>query len=199
MSEEGKKKQTALRSPAGRALSAFAWSFQYLIYCCILGLVSCSVFLRINYELKMVVMLVAVVIYNVVILQTRSSLLDEFSNAPYPTDTLDRYLQSPSPGGAAACWGDGRSRTRTSGSEMLKWINSSERQGGTRAVFLLYFRWFPPQAQTVNQCSGCILSLFCESLGRDANEISQGCLRILNCMFWTRVTSLSYYIYSNLT
>ncbi|XP_075868177.1 adenylate cyclase type 2b isoform X4 [Nelusetta ayraudi] len=62
----------------------------YLIYCCILGLVSCSVFLRINYELKMVVMLVAVVIYNVVILQTRSSLLDEFSNAPYPTDTLDR-------------------------------------------------------------------------------------------------------------
>lgn len=55
---------------------------------------SCSVFLRINYELKMVVMLVAVVIYNIIILQTHSSLLDGFSKAPYPTDTLDRYLQT---------------------------------------------------------------------------------------------------------
>uniref|UniRef100_A0A671UYA0 Adenylate cyclase type 2 n=1 Tax=Sparus aurata TaxID=8175 RepID=A0A671UYA0_SPAAU len=55
---------------------------QYFIYCCILGLVSCSVFLRINYELKMVVMLVAVVIYNIIILQTHASLLDGFSKAP---------------------------------------------------------------------------------------------------------------------
>uniref|UniRef100_A0A8C7YPW3 Adenylate cyclase type 2 n=1 Tax=Oryzias sinensis TaxID=183150 RepID=A0A8C7YPW3_9TELE len=54
---------------------------QYFIYSCILGLVSCSVFLRINYELKMVVMLVAVVIYNVIILQTHASLLDGFSKA----------------------------------------------------------------------------------------------------------------------
>uniref|UniRef100_A0A671V258 Adenylate cyclase type 2 n=1 Tax=Sparus aurata TaxID=8175 RepID=A0A671V258_SPAAU len=54
----------------------------YFIYCCILGLVSCSVFLRINYELKMVVMLVAVVIYNIIILQTHASLLDGFSKAP---------------------------------------------------------------------------------------------------------------------
>uniref|UniRef100_A0A8C7YKR7 Adenylate cyclase type 2 n=1 Tax=Oryzias sinensis TaxID=183150 RepID=A0A8C7YKR7_9TELE len=63
---------------------------QYFIYSCILGLVSCSVFLRINYELKMVVMLVAVVIYNVIILQTHASLLDGFSKAMYPTDKLDR-------------------------------------------------------------------------------------------------------------
>nr|XP_046273810.1 adenylate cyclase type 2b isoform X3 [Scatophagus argus] len=62
----------------------------YFIYCCILGLVSCSVFLRINYELKMVVMLVAVVIYNVIILQTHASLLDGFSQAPYLTNTLER-------------------------------------------------------------------------------------------------------------
>uniref|UniRef100_M4AGL2 Adenylate cyclase type 2 n=1 Tax=Xiphophorus maculatus TaxID=8083 RepID=M4AGL2_XIPMA len=59
---------------------------QYFIYCCILGLVSCSVFLRINYELKMVVMLVAVVIYNIIILQTHASLLDGFNKALYPTD-----------------------------------------------------------------------------------------------------------------
>uniref|UniRef100_A0A8C3APE7 Adenylate cyclase type 2 n=1 Tax=Cyclopterus lumpus TaxID=8103 RepID=A0A8C3APE7_CYCLU len=63
---------------------------QYFIYCCILGLVSCSVFLRINYELKMVVMLVAVVIYNIIILQTHASLLDGYSKALYTTDTLDR-------------------------------------------------------------------------------------------------------------
>ncbi|TMS18037.1 Adenylate cyclase type 2 [Larimichthys crocea] len=62
----------------------------YFIYCCILGLVSCSVFLRINYELKMVVMLVAVVIYNIIILQTHASLLDGFNKALYPTATLDR-------------------------------------------------------------------------------------------------------------
>ncbi|XP_024113655.1 adenylate cyclase type 2b [Oryzias melastigma] len=62
----------------------------YFIYSCILGLVSCSVFLRINYELKMVVMLVAVVIYNIIILQTHASLLDGFSKAMYPTDKLDR-------------------------------------------------------------------------------------------------------------
>uniref|UniRef100_A0A672GB48 adenylate cyclase n=1 Tax=Salarias fasciatus TaxID=181472 RepID=A0A672GB48_SALFA len=55
--------------------------FFYFIYCCILGLVSCSVFLRINYELKMVVMLVAVVIYNVIILQTHATMLDGFSKA----------------------------------------------------------------------------------------------------------------------
>ncbi|XP_027892115.1 adenylate cyclase type 2b isoform X3 [Xiphophorus couchianus] len=62
----------------------------YFIYCCILGLVSCSVFLRINYELKMVVMLVAVVIYNIIILQTHASLLDGFNKALYPTDKADR-------------------------------------------------------------------------------------------------------------
>lgn len=52
---------------------------------------SCSVFLRINYELKMVVMLVAVVVYNVIILYTHSSLLDDFSKALYPTEAPDRY------------------------------------------------------------------------------------------------------------
>uniref|UniRef100_A0A668AQ49 adenylate cyclase n=1 Tax=Myripristis murdjan TaxID=586833 RepID=A0A668AQ49_9TELE len=51
----------------------------YFIYSCILGLISCSVFLRINYELKMIIMLTAVVVYNIIILQTHTSLLDEYS------------------------------------------------------------------------------------------------------------------------
>ncbi|XP_051812959.1 adenylate cyclase type 2 [Acanthochromis polyacanthus] len=63
----------------------------YLIYSCILGLISCSVFLRINYELKMIIMLTAVVVYNVIILQTHASLLDEYSREVlYKTESLDR-------------------------------------------------------------------------------------------------------------
>uniref|UniRef100_A0A665UDV1 adenylate cyclase n=1 Tax=Echeneis naucrates TaxID=173247 RepID=A0A665UDV1_ECHNA len=75
---------------AGHILVGFAtfFSLQYFIYCCILGLVSCSVFLRINYELKMVVMLVAVVIYNIIILQTHASLLDALClTASAPSDS----------------------------------------------------------------------------------------------------------------
>uniref|UniRef100_H3BZL8 Adenylate cyclase type 2 n=1 Tax=Tetraodon nigroviridis TaxID=99883 RepID=H3BZL8_TETNG len=81
-------------------LKAFHWTqyllfeVYYFIYCCILGLVSCSVFLRINYELKMVVMLVAVVIYNVIILHTHSWLLDEFSKALYPTPGVLKDLKT---------------------------------------------------------------------------------------------------------
>ncbi|XP_026989667.1 adenylate cyclase type 2b isoform X1 [Tachysurus fulvidraco] len=62
----------------------------YFIYSCILGLVSCSVFLRINYELKMVIMLAAVVAYNIIILQTHAAVLDEYSMALYKTQPLDR-------------------------------------------------------------------------------------------------------------
>ncbi|XP_030644960.1 adenylate cyclase type 2b [Chanos chanos] len=62
----------------------------YFIYSCILGLVSCSVFLRINYELKMVIMLAAVVAYNIIILQTHASVLDDYSTALYKAKSLDR-------------------------------------------------------------------------------------------------------------
>ncbi|XP_069051370.1 adenylate cyclase type 2 isoform X2 [Lepisosteus oculatus] len=62
----------------------------YFIYSCILGLISCSVFLRINYELKMIIMLAAVVGYNVIILQTHASVLDEYSKFLYKTEILER-------------------------------------------------------------------------------------------------------------
>ncbi|KAI2655576.1 Adenylate cyclase type 2 [Labeo rohita] len=62
----------------------------YFIYSCILGLISCSVFLRINYELKMLIMLTAVVLYSVIILQTHAPLLDEYSKFLYKTEILDR-------------------------------------------------------------------------------------------------------------
>uniref|UniRef100_A0A8C9UYB3 Adenylate cyclase type 2 n=1 Tax=Scleropages formosus TaxID=113540 RepID=A0A8C9UYB3_SCLFO len=63
---------------------------QYFIYSCILGLISCSVFLRIHYEIKMVIMLTALVVYNVIILQTHAPLLDEYSKFLYKAEILDR-------------------------------------------------------------------------------------------------------------
>ncbi|XP_016416825.1 adenylate cyclase type 2-like [Sinocyclocheilus rhinocerous] len=63
---------------------------QYFIYSCILGLISCSVFLRINYELKLLIMLTAVVLYSIIILQTHASLLDEYSKFLYKTEIPDR-------------------------------------------------------------------------------------------------------------
>lgn len=71
-------------------LAFISVSVQYLIYSCILGLISCSVFLRINYELKMVIMLTAVVVYNIIILHTHSFLLDEYRRLLYKTERLDR-------------------------------------------------------------------------------------------------------------
>ncbi|XP_041040379.1 adenylate cyclase type 2-like [Carcharodon carcharias] len=62
----------------------------YFLYSCILGLMSCSVFLRVNYELKMVMMLIAVVVYNVILLQTHCSLFDEYSKMLYTTVKMER-------------------------------------------------------------------------------------------------------------
>ncbi|XP_051872480.1 adenylate cyclase type 2-like [Pristis pectinata] len=62
----------------------------YFLYSCILGLMSCSVFLRINYELKMLLMLIAVVVYNVILLQTHASLFDDYSKMLYTTIQIER-------------------------------------------------------------------------------------------------------------
>ncbi|XP_043921345.1 adenylate cyclase type 2 [Protopterus annectens] len=55
----------------------------YFIYSCILGLISCSVFLRVSYELKLVTMLTAVVGYSIIFLHTHASMLDGYSNLLY--------------------------------------------------------------------------------------------------------------------
>ncbi|XP_030407538.1 adenylate cyclase type 2 isoform X1 [Gopherus evgoodei] len=62
----------------------------YFIYSCILGLISCSVFLRINYELKMVIMLIALVGYNVILLHTHGSTLDDYSKFLYARAPMKR-------------------------------------------------------------------------------------------------------------
>ncbi|XP_029142229.1 adenylate cyclase type 2 [Protobothrops mucrosquamatus] len=62
----------------------------YFIYSCILGLISCSVFLRINHELKMAIMLVALIVYNVILLHTHGSVLDNYSKLLYTMAPLKR-------------------------------------------------------------------------------------------------------------
>uniref|UniRef100_A0A673ME13 adenylate cyclase n=1 Tax=Sinocyclocheilus rhinocerous TaxID=307959 RepID=A0A673ME13_9TELE len=66
------------------------FTFNCFYFYCILGLISCSVFLRINYELKLLIMLTAVVLYSIIILQTHASLLDEYSKFLYKTEIPDR-------------------------------------------------------------------------------------------------------------
>ncbi|KAM4722007.1 adenylate cyclase type 7 [Rhinophrynus dorsalis] len=49
-------------------------SIPYYIYSCILGLLSCSVFLRMSFELKILLLTVAFTVYNVIIFQTHPNL-----------------------------------------------------------------------------------------------------------------------------
>ncbi|XP_075442285.1 adenylate cyclase type 2 isoform X2 [Ascaphus truei] len=62
----------------------------YFIYSCILGFVSCSVFLRINYELKMIIMVIALVVYNIILLHTHAPMLEAYSRYLYATIPLER-------------------------------------------------------------------------------------------------------------
>ncbi|XP_032813401.1 adenylate cyclase type 2 isoform X1 [Petromyzon marinus] len=55
----------------------------YFLYSCILGLVSCSVFLRVNHELKVLTLLAAVVGYNVILLHTHHGVFDAYTEALY--------------------------------------------------------------------------------------------------------------------
>ncbi|KAK1345274.1 hypothetical protein QTO34_013984 [Cnephaeus nilssonii] len=60
----------------------------YFIYSCILGLISCSVFLRVNYELKMLIMLAALVGYNIIFLHTHAHVLDDYSQVLFERGSL---------------------------------------------------------------------------------------------------------------
>ncbi|KAM5138887.1 adenylate cyclase type 7 [Mantella aurantiaca] len=58
-------------------------SIPYYIYCCILGFIACSVFLRMSFELKMLLLSAAFIVYNVIIFHTHSAL---FRNALRPSN-----------------------------------------------------------------------------------------------------------------
>ncbi|KAM5259886.1 adenylate cyclase type 2 isoform 2-T2 [Hipposideros larvatus] len=66
----------------------------YFIYSCILGLISCSVFLRVNYELKMLIMMVALVGYNIIFLHTHAHVLDDYSQVLFERPGIWKDLKT---------------------------------------------------------------------------------------------------------
>uniref|UniRef100_A0A671DT36 Adenylate cyclase type 2 n=1 Tax=Rhinolophus ferrumequinum TaxID=59479 RepID=A0A671DT36_RHIFE len=66
----------------------------YFIYSCILGLISCSVFLRVNYELKMLIMMVALVGYNTIFLHTHAHVLDDYSQVLFERPGIWKDLKT---------------------------------------------------------------------------------------------------------
>ncbi|XP_012577194.1 PREDICTED: adenylate cyclase type 2 [Condylura cristata] len=69
----------------------------YFIYSCILGLISCSVFLRVNYELKMLIMTVALVAYSTILLHTHAGLLDGYSQVLFKRPGIWKDLKTMGP------------------------------------------------------------------------------------------------------
>ncbi|XP_018421584.1 PREDICTED: adenylate cyclase type 7 [Nanorana parkeri] len=60
-------------------------SIPYYIYCCILGFIACSVFLRMSFEIKMLLLSSAFIVYNVIIFHTHSAL---FRSALPPSNSF---------------------------------------------------------------------------------------------------------------
>ncbi|KAJ6651882.1 hypothetical protein lerEdw1_015962 [Lerista edwardsae] len=66
------------------------FSVPYYIYCCILGFLSCSLFLHMNFELKLTMLTLCLVVYNVLFLHTHSWLSDCYVSHLYPNQTALR-------------------------------------------------------------------------------------------------------------
>lgn len=64
--------------------------FQYSIYCCILGFLSCSLFLHMNFELKLLMLLLCLVVYSALFLRTHGWLSDCYIAHLYADQTALR-------------------------------------------------------------------------------------------------------------
>lgn len=58
-------------------------SLQYSVYCCILSLIACGVFLRVSFELKVLFLTVASVAYYIIILSSHGALFVAYGNILY--------------------------------------------------------------------------------------------------------------------
>lgn len=56
---------------------------QYCVYCCILSLIACGVFLQVSFELKVLFLTLASTVYYVLILSTKSELFVAYRNVLY--------------------------------------------------------------------------------------------------------------------
>ncbi|ETE66051.1 Adenylate cyclase type 4, partial [Ophiophagus hannah] len=66
------------------------FSVPYYIYCCVLGFLSCSLFLHMNFELKLTMLILCLVVYNVLFLHTHSWLSDCYVSQLYRNQTALR-------------------------------------------------------------------------------------------------------------
>ncbi|XP_075068371.1 adenylate cyclase type 4 [Mixophyes fleayi] len=65
--------EVSLNTSVTPAIGAQAlYSLPYYMYCCILGLLACSAFLLMNFEVKLILLSIALVIYNIIFLYTNS-------------------------------------------------------------------------------------------------------------------------------
>ncbi|KAE8633811.1 hypothetical protein XENTR_v10002106 [Xenopus tropicalis] len=71
------------------------YSLPYYMYCCILGLLACSAFLLMNFEAKLILLSIALVIYNVIFLETHSWLSDCYVNWLYMNHSRPGILKEP--------------------------------------------------------------------------------------------------------
>ncbi|XP_029001009.1 adenylate cyclase type 7 isoform X2 [Betta splendens] len=55
----------------------------YSVYCCILSLIACGVFLRARFELKVIFLILAFTVYYILILSTKSNLFEAYGNVLY--------------------------------------------------------------------------------------------------------------------
>uniref|UniRef100_A0A8D0TXQ7 adenylate cyclase n=1 Tax=Sus scrofa TaxID=9823 RepID=A0A8D0TXQ7_PIG len=85
---------SALNNQAAILRAQNLFFLPYFIYSCILGLISCSVFLRINYELKMLIMMAALVGYNTIFLHTHAHLLDDYSQVLFERPGIWKDLKT---------------------------------------------------------------------------------------------------------
>ncbi|XP_069094393.1 adenylate cyclase type 4 [Pleurodeles waltl] len=59
----------------------------YYMHCCILGLLSCSIFLHMNFELKLIMLTLSLVVYNVIFLYTHASVSECYVHQLYFNNT----------------------------------------------------------------------------------------------------------------
>ncbi|XP_048461979.1 adenylate cyclase type 7 isoform X1 [Rhincodon typus] len=67
----------------------------YYVCCCILGLFTCSVFLRVSFELKALLLIIACVVYNIIFLKTYALLFDEYHIDLYNSSNNVTLVKNP--------------------------------------------------------------------------------------------------------
>ncbi|RXM35198.1 Adenylate cyclase type 2 [Acipenser ruthenus] len=68
---------------------------QYYLYCCLLSMLSCSIFLRMNFELKLTLLTLALVVYEVIFLYSYGYRSDHYVSELYTNSSRPGVLKEP--------------------------------------------------------------------------------------------------------